>query len=439
MKKLFLLIALFLALTCGMVWYSAGVSPAALLHVLATAAQPDADNSQAQAAAPAAESDDADAAPVASDTETRAVWVATAYAIDYPAEPTTDATTLKSRCDAILDAAQANGCNTVYLQVRPAADALYPSDLFPWSKYLTGSAGTAPSDGFDPLAYWVEQAHARSMKLEAWVNPYRICAGQNAASDFAALPDSSPAKQHPDWVVTCDGSYYFNPGLAEVRQLICDGVQEIVETYDVDGVQFDDYFYPSTEFDDADTYAAAATDLSRDDWRRDNVDQLVQMVHQTVQEHAKNTACVFGISPSGIWRNKGVNAFGGSDTNGYEHYTSAYADSLTWIKNGWIDYICPQIYWEIGDPAADFDTLARWWARQVDGTDVDLILGLAAYKIGDAQYSDVWQTDGCAEIGRQIDLSREIDGISGCAVFSLRNMEQTAGLSDMLQQKWTES
>ncbi|MDO5784051.1 MAG: family 10 glycosylhydrolase [Eubacteriales bacterium] len=435
MKKLFVLILLFLALTCGMVWYSAGVSPLTLLHVLASAAQSEPDSGQTPDTASAEEPA---APPSASPTETRAIWVATAYAIDYPSNPTTDVEALKTRCNAILDAAKADGCNTIYLQVRPAADALYPSDLFPWSRYLTGTCGTAPADSFDPLAYWLQQAHARSMKLEAWVNPYRICAGQNAASDFASLPDSSPAKQHPDWVVTCDGSYYFNPGLAEVRQMICDGIREIVETYDVDGIQFDDYFYPSTDFNDADTYAAAATELSRDDWRRDNVNQLVQMVYQTVHEHAKNPVCVFGISPSGIWRNKGVNAFGGSDTNGYEHYSSAYADSLTWIKNGWIDYICPQIYWEIGDTAADFDTLARWWARQVDGTNVDLILGLAAYKIGDAQYGTVWQNDGCAEIGRQLNLSREISGIRGCAVFSCRNLEQTAGLDSILQQKWTE-
>lgn len=432
MKKLFVLILLFLALTCGMVWYSAGVSPVALLHVLAEAAytQPDSEPDAAS------EEDPSDDSASAEATETRAVWVATAYAIDYPSAPTTDTDALKTRCNAILDAAQADGCNTIYLQVRPAADALYPSDLFPWSRYLTGSCGTAPADGFDPLAYWLQQAHARGLRLEAWVNPYRICAGQNAETDFASLPDSSPAVQHPDWVVSCDGGYYFNPGLAEVRQLICDGIREIVTGYDVDGIQFDDYFYPSTEFADANTYAAANTALSRDDWRRDNVNQLVQMVYQTVHGNAKNPDCVFGISPSGIWRNKGANAFGGSDTNGYEHYSSAYADSLAWIENGWIDYICPQIYWEIGNSAADFDTLAHWWALQVDGTEVDLILGLAAYKIGDAQYGAVWQDDGCAEIGRQIDLCRSIDGIRGCAVFSCRNLEQTAGLDSILRQKW---
>lgn len=427
MKKLLVLTVIFLVLVGCVIWHYNGALSLELPNLAADAADDE----------PAAEKSDTQLSPLAAAAETRAVWVATAYAIDYPSEPTTDADALRTRCDAILDTAQANGCNTVYFQVRPAADALYPSELFPWSRYLTGAIGTAPSDGFDPLAYWTEQAHARGMKLHAWINPYRICAGENAASDFAALPDSSPAKQHPDWVVSYQNGYYFNPGIAEVRQLICDGVAEIVKAYEVDGIQFDDYFYPGSDFDDADTYAAYDGELSRDDWRRDNVNQLVQAVGQTVHKQARNPACVFGISPSGIWRNKGVGAFGGSDTTGYEHYSSAYADSLTWIKNSWIDYICPQIYWEIGYDAADFEVLANWWARQVDGTDVRLILGLAAYKIGDASYGSVWQSDGCAEIGRQIDLSHTIQGVDGCAVFSFRNLEATEGLTNILTQKWT--
>lgn len=436
MKKLFVLTFLFAVLACSIVWRSAGITPLDMLYLLSqqheTDTQPQQENTIPESPIEK-QNDSAFSLPV---TEVRAVWVATVYAIDYPSAPDPNAEKLKARCNEILDAAKKNGCNTIYFQARPAADAFYPSKIFPWSRYLTGAAGTQPSDGFDPLAYWVEQAHARGMKLEAWVNPYRICAGENAAADFASLPDSSPAKQHPAWIVKCDGSYYFNPGLAEVRQLICDGISEIVKNYDVDGIQFDDYFYPSTEFDDADAYAAANTTLSRDDWRRDNVNQLVQAVYQTIHADAKNPVCKFGISPSGIWRNKGVNAFGGSDTNGYEHYSSAYADSVAWIQNGWIDYICPQIYWEIGYEPADFDTLTRWWAKQVNGTNVDLILGLAAYKVGSEQYGTGWQKDGIAQIGRQIDLSREVDGVNGCAIFSYKNLEQTDGFPALLQQKW---
>ncbi len=434
MKKLFALTAIFLMLVGCVVWQNGGAPSLALPNILAKQDAGEADTNDASNSSDTESDTQTDTR--SDETETRAVWVATAYALDYPSEPTTDADTLRARCDEILDKAQENGCNTVYFQVRPAADALYPSDLYPWSGYLTGSTGTAPSDDFDPLAYWVEQAHARGMKLEAWINPYRICAGDNAETTFRALPESSPAKQHPEWVVQCNGGYYFNPGIEEVRQLISDGVAEIVSTYEVDGVQFDDYFYPSTDFDDADTYADYSGDLSLDDWRRDNVNQLVQLVGQTVHAQACNSSCVFGISPSGIWRNKSASVSGGSDTNGYEHYTSAYADSLTWIQNGWIDYICPQIYWEIGYDAADFEVLANWWADQVDGTDVRLILGMAAYKIGDATYGDVWESDGCAEIGRQIDLARTIDGVDGCALFSLRNLESNESLCDVLADKW---
>ncbi len=416
MKRLFALIVLFLIGVSGVLWYYTGVlpNPAELLEQIRAS---DSDITQLDT------------------EEIRACWVATAYAIDYPEQPTTDADALRSRCDAILDSAQAAGCNTIYLQVRPSADALYPSELFPWSRYLTGECGTPPSDDFDPLAYWLEQAHTRGMRLEAWINPYRICAGENAAADFDALPDSAPAKQHPEWVVACDGGYYFNPGLAEVRQLICDGVQEIVTQYAVDGVQFDDYFYPSTSFDDDAAYRASPDAGSRADWRRDNVNQLVQAVYDVVHTQAQNPDCVFGISPSGIWRNKGINVFGGSDTRGYEHYTSSYADSVKWIENGWIDYICPQIYWEIGNEAADFATLTDWWAHQVEGTDVQLLIGLAAYKCGDAENGEIWQNDGVGEIGRQIDRIRSIEEIDGYAIFSYSNLETTDGLSALLEQK----
>lgn len=432
MKRLFQLTILFLLLTGGMICYSLGCSPLEVPGILlhADAADNAAELTPENTTELAPENT---ATPTNSTTEIRGIWVATAYSIDYPSQQTADADTLKSDCDAILDRVQAVGCNTVYLQVRPSSDALYPSKLFPWSRYLTGNCGTAPDQEFDPLAYWVEQAHAHNIRLEAWVNPYRICAGEYAKSDFASLPSASPAKQHPEWVVACDGSYYFNPALPEVRQLICDGVKEIVTNYDVDGIQFDDYFYPSTEFNDKDTYTASDTDLSIADWRRDNVNQLIRQVSETVHQNAKKSGCQFGISPSGIWRNKGVNSFGGSDTHGFEHYTSSYADSLTWIKNGWIDYICPQIYWEIGDTAADFETLANWWSRQTVNTEVTLLLGLASYKIGDSTYGTTWETDGCAEIDRQIKLLRSIDGIDGFSLFSYRDLTEHNDLCEVLK------
>ena len=429
MKKLFAATVLFLLLIGAVLWYENGFISIPLPSYFTQL------QSQIFHKPFASEAPEQKSLTISAKNETRAVWVATAYAIDYPSKPTTDASAMQERCTQILDKAVSDGLNTIYLQVRPAADAIYPSKYFPWSKYLTGECGTAPSDDFDPLAYWVEQAHARDLKIEAWINPYRICAGSQAQEDFNALPESSPAKQHADWVVQCDGGYYFDPSQEGVRQLICDGIEEIVSTYSVDGIQFDDYFYPSEKFDDADAYAAADTELSLADWRRENVNLLVEAAGKTVHNKARNMQCVFGISPSGIWRNKGVNSFGGSATKGYEHYTSSYADSMTWIQNNWIDYICPQVYWEIGNDAADFETLANWWANHLKGSKTKLILGLAAYKIGDSEQGSIWESDGCAEISRQLDLVRQTKNIDGYAVFSYQNLETTDGLSDLLAQK----
>lgn len=361
-----------------------------------------------------------------------AVWVATAYGIDYPDSPTTSAKELKRQCRDILDRIEKAGFDTVYLQVRPSCDALYKSDLFPWSSYLTGKCGQAPSGGFDPLEYWVNQAHKRSLRIEAWVNPYRICAGANAASDWNSLPDSSPAKQHPEWVVEYDGGYYFDPGIPEVRQLVTDGVREIVENYEVDGIQFDDYFYPGTDFEDSASYSSYGNGQSLEDWRRDNVNQLIQSVYETVHTCAKSETCVFGVSPSGIWKN-GYGGADGSETRGFSHYSECYADSLAWVDNNWVDYLCPQVYWEIGNDAADFETLVSWWSDRLRGTDTRLMLGLAGYKIGDPENGSVWETDGVAEISRQLSLCRETDGVSGVSLFSYRNIQD----NDALFQLWS--
>lgn len=365
-----------------------------------------------------------------------AVWVATAYNIDYPAQPTTDVSALKRQCKTILDTAQSAGLDTIYFQVRPSCDALYSSQYFPWSAVLTGKAGQAPARGFDPLRYWVKQAHKRGLRLEAWVNPYRVCAGANAKQTYFSLPKSSPAVQHPEWVVQYDGGYYFDPGIPEVRQLIVDGVTEIVRNYAVDGIQYDDYFYPGEDFDDSASYKKYANGTEQADWRRDNVNQLIQATYDTVHQNAKRKHCVFGVSPSGIWKN-GYGDESGSATHGFEHYSQSYADSLTWVKNNWVNYLCPQIYWEIGNDAADFETLVNWWADRLNDTDVSLIVGLAAYKIGDADSGEVWKSDGIGELSRQLTLCRKRNGVDGVAVFSYHNLSQQQGLRKKLHQQLT--
>ena len=247
----------------------------------------------AQSPAAAAQAERAD--------EFRAVWVATVYRLDYPSQATTDPAVLKRDADAILQGCVDMGMNAVILQVRPSADALYPSELYPWSKYLTGAQGTAPKNGFDPLAYWVERAHALGLELHAWVNPFRITKG--GAAEFQALTADHPAKLHPDWVVEYEGDYYFNPGLPEVREYIVRGAEELARKYDIDGIHLDDYFYPGSGFADGAAYAKYGKGFSNiGDWRRDNVNQLVKTLGERI--HAIDPGLSYGISPSGVWADK---------------------------------------------------------------------------------------------------------------------------------------
>lgn len=363
--------------------------------------------------------------PAASD-EMRGVWVSTVYNLDYPSQATTDPAALRAEADAILDNCVQWGLNAVFLQVRPSADSLYPSEVFPWSKYLTGTAGTAPADGFDPLAYWGEAAHARGLELHAWINPYRITRGGD--TEWNQLPSSHPAKMNPDWVVKySDGNYYFNPGLQQVRDLVTRGAVEIAQNYDVDGLHMDDYFYPGSDFADSATYQQYGGSFSNiGDWRRDNVNQLVAQLDTAL--HNVRPDIQFGISPSGIWANKSTDSRG-SDTNGYEHYASSYADSLYWIDNGLVDYIIPQIYWEIGHKSADFATLADWWNNAVQGTGVRLYIGMAAYRLSDSP-SGVWTNMDTLFDSLEY-LERE-PNVGGCVFFRYGSIPAVSGLADRL-------
>ena len=341
----------------------------------------------------------------------RAMWVSTVYHLDYPSVPTTSAASLRRDADAILDGCREMGMTAVILQVRPCADALYPSAIFPWSAALTGSQGTAPQEGFDPLSYWIEGAHARGLELHAWINPYRIT---KKGEEFAALAKDNPAKAHPGWVVRhTDGNYYFNPGIPQVRELVKAGVQEILDNYAVDGIHLDDYFYPGTDFDDAAAFARYGDGFSSlGNWRRHNVNLLVRELGELVRESGK--PCAYGISPMGVWANS-ASLPEGSDTLGGETYFTHFADSKKWVENGWLDYICPQIYWNIGHSKADYETLARWWSSVVEGTGVKLYIGMADYQAGAKDPQSPWH--GIGEVRRQLQLNRTLPQVSGEAHF----------------------
>lgn len=325
------------------------------------------------------------------------VWVATTNGLDFPSQPNLTAEQLKAEIDTILQDIQSWGMNTVIFQVRPACDALYASDLFPVSSVLSSSY-TLP-DGFDPLAYIVQAAHERDMKLHAWINPLRVTTGtaEQPSHDLSVLPEASPARQHPEWVVSyADGRMYWDAGHPEVRQLVADGVKEILDRYEVDGIHFDDYFYPYPQegaaFDDAATYAKYGEGKSLEDWRRDNINAMIRQIHDLVDGYDRDIA--FGVSPFAVWKNQASDPLGSATKAGVETYFDLYADTRLWVKEGWLDYICPQIYWSFEQEPAPFDVVFDWWAECVKDTSVDLWVGHAFYKQGTDQpgWDDARQT-----------------------------------------------
>ena len=264
-----------------------------------------------------------------------------------------------------LNELQKDGCNAIIFQVRPECDALYESDLEPWSYYLTGVQGEKPNPYWDPLQWMIDECHRRGMELHAWINPYRAktkSPHQNAANHVIV--------RHPEWTFDYDGLTLLNPAYKECRDYICDVVKDIVERYDVDGLHIDDYFYPypvaGVEIPDEAQYRAAPNGMkNRDDWRRYNVNMFIQQVYETI--HQTKPWVKFGVSPFGIYRNQKSDP-NGSKTNGLQNYDQLYADVLLWDANGWMDYCVPQLYWEIGNKAADYDELIHWWNRHLTRT-----------------------------------------------------------------------
>ena len=374
---------------------------------------------------------DASAASTWEKKEFRAVWVSTVYRLDYPSQATTDPAVLKADADEILQNCADMGMTAVILQVRPSADALYPSAYYPWSKYLTGTQGTAPQGGFDPLAYWVEEAHKLGLELHAWINPFRITKG--GQSEFDALTANHPAKVHPEWVVEYEDNFYFNPGLPEVREYIVQGAEELARNYDIDGVHLDDYFYPGSGFDDTAAYAQYGGGFSDiGDWRRDNVNQLVKTLGERL--HAMDPDLSYGISPSGVWADKSSLPEGSNTTGGYESYYAAYADSRKWVKEGWIDYICPQVYWYIGHKSMDYETIARWWADVVRGTGVSLYIGMADYQAGNTGSSSPWY--GITAVENMLALNQKLPEVTGEVHFRYQFLVDNSALNGLYRKAY---
>ena len=262
-----------------------------------------------------------------------------------------------------LNSLQGAGINAIIFQVRPEADALYASQLEPWSRFLTGVQGQAPSPYWDPMQFMIDECHKRGMEFHAWINPYRV-----KTSLKSELSPNHLYNIHPEWFVTYNNQLFFDPALPESRRHICMVVADIVSRYDVDAIHMDDYFYPypakGMDFPDDASFARYGGGFTnRADWRRSNVNILIQKIHETIR--GLKPWVKFGISPFGIYRNEKNDPLG-SKTNGLQNYDDLYADVLLWARNGWVDYNSPQIYWQIGHPAADYETLVKWWAKNTE-------------------------------------------------------------------------
>lgn len=306
----------------------------------------------------------------------KAAWVTTVWNTDFPQKPTANSANLKKEIDELILNAKSYGLNALFFQVRPCADSLFKSNIFPWSRFLTGTQGIAPSDSFDPLSYIIEKSHSAGIQLHAWINPFRITV---LGSD--KLIPTHPAVLNPELTINVSGKTYFNPGEPRARELIINGVLEILENYEVNGIHFDDYFYPEAiTNEDWHTWIEYGNGFGNiADWRRNNVNELVRQTYSEVKRINPNA--MFGVSPSGIWANKSSNPLG-SDTRGFESYYAIFADSRNWIKSEYVDYIVPQIYWHTDQAGSDFLTVFHWWRDVCKDTNVKLYVGLAGYKLG---------------------------------------------------------
>lgn len=355
--------------------------------------------------------------------EFRGVWVATVNNLDWPSRPGLTTDEQKRELIALLDCMAATHLNAVIFHVRPNTDAIYQSDIEPWSDYLTGELGKPPEPFYDPLTFAIEEAHKRGIELHAWLNPYR-------SRHPLTIPISSTrhiARTHPQFVHAYGRYYWLDPGEPAVREYVVSVVRDIVRRYDVDAIHFDDYFYPypegNVDFPDEESWRRHGGGLSRNDWRRKNVDDLVQQVSRAIEQEKPDVA--FGISPFGIWRPRHPRSVRGLDA-----YDRIYADSRKWLQRGWVDYLSPQLYWAMSAPEQRFSDLLRWWRKQ-NRARRRIWPGLGAHRVASGRPNS-FTAD---EIVNQIYRIRRERGVDGWILFSARVlMQDRGGLTDRLRE-----
>ena len=360
--------------------------------------------------------EDPSCAPPRMAREFRGLWIASVGNIDWPSRPGLPTDSAQRELRQLLDRAKSSGLNAVIFQVRPSGDALYASELEPWSEYLTGQQGVAPRPYWDPLLFAVTEAHARGLELHAWFNPYRA----RHTSAKGPLAPKHLAVSRPTLVRTYGRQQWMDPGEVAVRAHTLRVILDVVKRYDIDGVHIDDYFYPykerdrrgaPLEFPDASTfrrYTMGGGTLSRDDWRRENVNALVHELYRSI--HEVKPWVKFGVSPFGIWR-PGYPA----SVVGFDAYSELYADARKWLQEGWLDYFSPQLYWPVAQRGQEYPVLLRWWAEQ-NAFGRHLWPGNYTSKVGESSRT-AWRS---AEIEQQIRLTRAEAGASGNVHFSAK-------------------
>jgi uncharacterized lipoprotein YddW (UPF0748 family) len=371
--------------------------------------------------------------------EFRGVWVATVGNIDWPSTKNLSTEDQKKEMIALLDHFKSLNFNAVIFQIRPSADAFYNSSYEPWSYYLNGTSNQAPAPYYDPLAFVIEEAHKRGMELHAWLNPYRAVVNYQ---EFRSNPFPL-TYERPEWFINYGKNKYFDPGIPEVRAYTRKIVTDIVQNYDVDAIHFDDYFYPykiqGQEFDDSISFSKYGGDLypdRKDDWRRQNIDRIIQELNLTIKEIKPWVQ--LGISPFGVWRNQETDERGSNTRAGQTNYDDLYADVLLWMRNGWIDYVLPQAYWHIGHEKVDYREIVRWWSANSFGT--HLYIGLGLYRLGNEAEDKAWNVQNPNQIEQQLDFNSSISQVGGTVFFSARSLtNEPFGFSELLLTKYFSS
>jgi uncharacterized lipoprotein YddW (UPF0748 family) len=369
--------------------------------------------------------------PVPPKYELRAVWVATVDNIDWPSKRDLTPDQQRAEFRQITDIHKKNGINAVFVQVRAAADAFYAQSAEPWSEWLTGKQGKAPDPFYDPTEFMIEECHSKGIEFHAWLNLNR--AAHRASKSIA--PENI-SKKHPEWILDYDGYKLFNFGLPEVRDYITEITVNIVKNYDVDGIHFDDYFYPYTVTgqvlkDEAAYQLYGQRFTNKDDWRRNNIDLLIKQISDAIS--AQKPYVKFGISPFGVWRNKKDDPTGSDTEAGQTSYDNLYADTKKWLRAGWIDYMLPQIYFSTEFDKVPFKTLTNWWLGHTYNR--HLYIGQGAYRVGTQDRDKTWQNP--SELSKQMRFIRQFSAIGGSVFFSSKSLiNNKLGLADSLRQQF---